>query len=174
MTENNSTLNVTVAVEIKTENTDGATASMILEATDIIEEEAVEQPKFDEDLIKKYPRSNRKVQIGVARYGLFSELEEVKSQSLHISPHGLEFQVPKTFEDGALLKINIALPDYWNRKRRFVDYARIDSPDTFKVLAKVVRSEDIGKRGKKKLVIAQVVNMDEIDEQVLKSFLQDG
>jgi len=174
MSDNDSTINLTVEMAIKVQKTDDSAASLTVEATECIEEEVIDQPRFDEDLIKKYPRSNRKVTLGVARYGLFSELEELKSQSLHISPHGLEFQVPKAFEDGALLKINISLPDYWNRKRRFVDYARVDSPDTFKVLAKVVRSEDIGKRGKKKLVIAQVVNMDEVDEQVLKSFLQDG
>ena len=32
----------------------------------------------------------------------------------------------------------------------------------------------MGKRGKKKLVLVQTVNIDEIDEQVLKTYLQDG
>jgi hypothetical protein len=32
----------------------------------------------------------------------------------------------------------------------------------------------VGKRGKKKLVLVQTVNMDVVDEQVLKSYLQDG
>jgi hypothetical protein len=57
---------------------------------------------------------------------------------------------------------------------RFVEYRRVDTPETFKVLAKVVRTEEIGKRGKKKLVVVQTVNMDDVDEQVLKNFLQEG
>jgi hypothetical protein len=130
---------------------------------------------FNEDLIKKYPRSNRKVTLDVSPYGLvFGDPNDGKAQSVHISPHGIEFQATKDYAQGTLLKIHVALPDYWNRKQRFVDYRRVDTPDTFKVLAKVVRTEDVGKRGKKKLVVVQVVNMDEIDEQVLKSFLQDG
>ncbi len=129
---------------------------------------------FDEDLIKKYPRSNRKITLDVRPYGLLAKTdEEQKAQTVFISPHGLEFQTTRDYPQGTLLKIHVALPDYWNRKQRFVDYRRIDTPDTFKLLAKVVRSEDIGKRGKKKIVIVQTVNMDEIDEQVLKAFLQD-
>lgn len=131
--------------------------------------------RFDEDLIKKYPRSNRKISVDVAAYGLVSKTDQdTKAQTLHISPHGMEFQATRDYAAGTLLKIHISLPDYWNRKQRFVEYRRIDTPDTFKVLAKVVRTEDVGKRGKKKLVIVQTVNMDEVDEQVLKSFLQDG
>jgi len=148
-------------------------AETLLQETD--EAQAVALPVgFDEDLIKKYPRSNRKITVAVAAYGLVDHSNEQRAQTLHISPHGLEFQGTQAYADGTLLKIHISLPDYWNRKQRFVEYRRVDTPGTFKVLAKVVRSEDVGKRGKKKIVVAQVVNMDEIDEQVLKSFLQDG
>ncbi len=129
---------------------------------------------FDEDLIKKYPRSNRKITLDVMPYGLSAENPDARAQTVHISPHGMEFQASKDYPQGTLLKIHISLPDYWNRKQRFVEYRRVDTPETFKVLAKVVRTEDIGKRGKKKLVVVQTVNMDEVDEQVLKSFLQDG
>lgn len=131
---------------------------------------------FDEDLIKKYPRSNRKIALDVMPYGLASldAAVEAKAQSVHISPHGIEFQASKDYAQGTLLKIHVALPDYWNRKQRFVEYRRVDTPETFKILAKVVRTEDVGKRGKKKMVIVQVVNMDDVDEQVLKSFLQEG
>ncbi len=173
MSENNGAINLTVDLTITADSKEGAEISLAVD-TGESGDDVLEKPRFDEDLIKKYPRSNRKVAMGVAPYGLFSDADELKCQTLHISPHGLEFQVPRNYTEGTLLKINIALPDYWNRKRRFVDYARIDTPDSFRVLAKVVRTEDIGKRGKKKLVIAQVVNMDEVDEQVLKSFLQDG
>ena len=130
---------------------------------------------FDEDLIKKYPRSNRKIGVEVMPYGLTAEpTDDHKAQTVHISPHGLEFQATKDYPAGTLLKIHVSLPDYWNRKQRFVEYRRVDTPDTFKILAKVVRVEDVGKRGKKKIIVAQTVNMDEIDEQVLKSYLQDG
>ena len=50
----------------------------------------------------------------------------------------------------------------------------MDTPGTFKILAKVVSSEDIGKRGKRKMVLARTVNMDDVDERVLKTFLQEG
>lgn len=129
---------------------------------------------FNEDLIKKYPRSNRKIAVDIAPYGLLGSDSDAKSQTTHISPYGMEFQTSKEYSEGTLLKIHISLPDYWQRKQRFVEYRRIDTPATFKVLAKVVKTEDVGKRGKRKLVLVQTVNMDEIDEQVLKSFLQDG
>ena len=131
--------------------------------------------RFDEDLIKKYPRSNRRIQLDVQPYALLTQANvDQKAHTVHISPHGLEFQTTRDYPQGSLLKIHVALPDYWNRKQRFVEYGRVDTPGTFKVLAKVVRSEDVGKRGKKKLVIVQTENMDEIDEQVLKSYLQEG
>lgn len=129
---------------------------------------------FNEDLITKYPRANRKITVEIKPYSLVSGDGEQKGQTLYISPHGLEFHATKDYPQGALLKIHVALPDYWQRKQRFVEYRRIDTPDTFKILAKVVRTEEVGKRGKKKLVIVQTVNMDEVDEQVLKSYLQDG
>ena len=72
------------------------------------------------------------------------------------------------------MKIHINIPDYWERKQRFVDYRRIDTPGNFRILAKVVSSEEVGKRGKKRIILARTVNMDEVDEQVLKSFLQEG
>ena len=129
---------------------------------------------FNEELITKYPRANRKVTLDVKPYGLASNPDDSKTQSLFISPYGLEFHATRDYPEGTLLKIHITLPDYWQRKQRFVEYRRIDTPDTFKILCKVVRTEDLGKRGKKKLVIAQTVNMDEVDEQVLKSYLQEG
>lgn len=152
--------------------------SLTSETIDTTPVEGVPPPevaRFDEDLIKKYPRSNRRIQLDVQPYSLLTQSSnEQKAHTLHISPHGLEFQTTKDYPQGSLLKIHVALPDYWNRKQRFVEYGRVDTPAAFKLLAKVVRSEDVGKRGKKKLIIVQTVNMDEIDEQVLKSYLQEG
>lgn len=139
-------------------------------------EPLAEDKQFDEDLIKKYPRSNRRVAVNVEPYGLKDEDEDEppKGTTVHISPYGMQFRSPTHYDPGTLLKIHISIPDYWDRKQRFVDYGRVDSPGTFKVLAKVVSSEDIGKRGKKKMVMVRTVNMDNVDEQVLKTFLQEG
>ena len=130
---------------------------------------------FDVDLIKKYPRSNRRLVVDIDEYGIDPDPEcHVKGQTVHISPHGLQFRSSKNYAPGELLKIHITIPDYWMRKQRFVDYGRVDVPGRFKILAKVVSSEDIGKRGKKKMVVVQTVNMDQVDEQVLKTYLQEG
>jgi hypothetical protein len=129
---------------------------------------------FNEDLVKKYPRSNRRLSLAVARYGLTSDLSQEEGQTVHISPYGIQFRATETYAEGQLLKIHINIPDYWERKQRFVDYSRIDTPGNFKILAKVVSTEEIGKRGKKRIILARTVNMDEIDEQVLKAFLQEG
>lgn len=135
-----------------------------------------EKQPFDIDLIKSYPRSHRKISLAVRPYNLTNEESGVgdKGQTTYISPYGLEFQVPKNYPDGTLLKISVTIPEYWNLKQEFVEYSRIDHPGNFRILAKVIRSEDLGKRGKKKLVLVQTVNIDEVDEQVLKCYLQDG
>lgn len=129
---------------------------------------------FNEDLVKKYPRSNRRLTVGVAKYGIIAESGEEDAQTVHISPFGMQIRVGNEYEEGDLLKIFVNIPDYWDRKRRFVDYTRVDTPGTFKMLVKVVSTEEVGKRGKKKILLARTVNMDEVDEQVLKAFLQEG
>ncbi len=129
---------------------------------------------FDTDLIKKYPRSNRRLNLNVARYGIRLEGDEHSGQTVHISPYGIQFRSGDEFTEGDLLKIHVNIPNYWERKQRYVNYGRIDTPNDFKILVKVISSEDIGKRGKRKMVLCRTVNMDQVDEQVLKSFLQDG
>jgi len=130
---------------------------------------------FDADLIRKYPKSNRKITLEVGRYGIHdSNNSEEKGTSQHISPYGIEFKTSKDFEEGQLLKIQVSLPNYWSRKQQFVNYGRIDAPEQFKILAKVVKTEEVGKRGKKRLVTAQTLIIDEVDEQVLKKYLQEG
>lgn len=136
-----------------------------------------DKQNFDTDLITQYPKSKKKVSLNIREFSVLKEQADdthCKAQSIHISPYGLEFQIPDEYADGTLLKIDVSLPNYWNRKQQFVDYARIDTPRTFKILAKVVRSEDVGKRGKKKLVTAQTLNIDEVDEQVLREYLKEG
>lgn len=131
--------------------------------------------RFDPTLIKKYPRSSRKVSMKYGTYSLSVDETSLEStQSLHISPHGIEFQTTMAYAPGTLLRIHLDIPDYWQRKLRFVQYRRIDQPARFPILAKVVSVEDVGRRGKKKIVTVQTVSIDETDELVLKSYLQEG
>ena len=131
--------------------------------------------KFDPAQIKNFPRSNRKVSMRYGAYGLPVEDECLAStQSMHISPQGIEFSTTAVYAPGTLLRIQLDIPDYWQRKLKFVQYRRIDQPAQFPILAKVIRSDAIGRRGKKKVVIVQTVSIDETDELVLRSFLQEG
>ena len=136
---------------------------------------SAQDKNFDLDLVRKYPRAKTKIAVDVSPFGIKGpSADQPKVQTTFISPHGMEFQTPDVYDEGTLLKIQVALPNYWTRKQQFVEYQRIDTPDKFRILAKVVKSEDVGKRGKKKLVTVRTVNMDEVDEQVLKYFLQNG
>lgn len=130
--------------------------------------------------IKEYPHAERKVSIEVGQYSLVpkstpdSPYHQQKTSTTFISPHGMEIHSSHDYPSGAILKIAVNLPDYWNRKKKFVKYNRVDVPNDFKILGKVIGSQDIGKRGKKKLILVQTVNIDEVDEKVLKDFLQEG
>lgn len=138
-------------------------------------QEVVQAKTFDEDLIRKYPHANRKVGIEVGRFSILQRSGETEAgQSMYISPHGIEFQGTRDYPEGTLLKIQVAIPNYWGRKQKVVEYGRIDAPATFPILAKVLKTADVGKRGKKKVVLCETVNMDESDERVLKAFLQEG
>lgn len=137
--------------------------------------EEIEKAVFNEDLIRKYPRANKKLTLDVSEYGISDELEDRgKIITEFISPYGVQFKSTEKYEKGTLLKLQIALPDYWSRKQRFVNYGRVDNPGEFKILAKVVSTEKVGKRGKKQTILCRTVNMDQIDEEVLKAFLKDG
>lgn len=137
--------------------------------------EANQKGEFNEDLIKKYPRANKKLSLDVAEYGITIEDDDKNSITTEfISPYGVQFKSTEKYEKGMLLKLNVALPDYWSRKQQYVNYGRIDAPGEFKILAKVVSTEKVGKRGKKQTILCRTVNMDQIDEEVLKSFLKDG
>jgi len=130
---------------------------------------------FDLDMIKKYPKSNKKISLNIHEYSILTEDSPGDpTQSIHISPHGVQFQAQKEYPIGALLKINVNIPNYWVRKQQVVDYRRIDTPDNFRILGKVIHTEDIGKRGKKKIITVQTLNIDEVDEVILKSYLMNG
>ncbi len=136
---------------------------------------------FDINLIKEYPHSHRKVDVSVRPYDICLEEKEEDSsrdqegkiQTTYISPHGMEFQASTDYPEGTLLKISIVIPNYWEIKKRYVGYTRTEPPKNLSILAKVVASKDTGKRGRRKVIVAQTVNIDEIDEKVLISFLKE-
>lgn len=132
---------------------------------------------FDVSLVKGYPKANRKLSIVIDQYSLSSSVDKssstYRSVTTFISPHGLEFFGHANHPKGSLLKIAINIPDFWPRKKKLVNYSRIDTPGTFHILAKVIDSQDVGKRRKKRAIIAKVVNIDEVDEEVLRSFLDE-
>ncbi len=135
---------------------------------------------FDCDLIRKYPKSNKKIKMNVAPYSiklwstdvLTSTTTEVTTK--HISPHGMEFVTNTVLAEGTLVKMEISLPEFWQRKRGMVNYSRVDSPERFSVLGKVITTQETGKKVKRQVVVVQTVNIDEIDEAVLKNFLAEG
>jgi hypothetical protein len=136
----------------------------------------MEHKSFDESLVKNYPQSRKKISVDVKPYSLLDErricLPEEKGITTYVSPYGLEFQVDQDYANGTLLKIFLSIPGYWDIKKSMVDYQRIDSPDDFSILARVIRVEEVGKRKKKKSFLCETLNIDEIDEKILKSFLE--
>lgn len=132
--------------------------------------------EFNSSLISQYPSSNKRVAISVKAYGIDNDdpANSERIQTSFISPHGIEFQAPAEYTEGTLLKIDVKLPNYWSRKQQYVDYTRIDTPESFKVLARVVKTEDLGKRSRKKTITVQTVNIDEVDEKILRDFLSEG
>jgi hypothetical protein len=133
------------------------------------------QQKFSDDLVKKYPKAGKKLHVEVAQYGINLQADHRPSGvTTFISPHGIEFKSTESYPEGALLKIQIAIPDFWERKKKVVEYGRVDTPTNLKLLARVVSTENVGKRGKKMMVLCRTVNIEEADEQVLKNYLQEG
>lgn len=151
-------------------------SELSIESTDSSQTNAKDEvSEFREKMIRAFPKSNKKVPIVVSQFSLKNDQDGCHNiLSQFISPHGIEFQVPAAWREGTLLKIEINIPDFWDRKQRVVEYKRIDRPENFRVLAKIIKVEDVGKRGKKKLIVTQTVNLEPADEEVLRQFLQHG
>lgn len=131
-----------------------------------------EKQLFDEKLVTEYPKSQRQIPLEVRPYSLDHQ-ENIKCDSIHLSPHGIEFRSPADYGCGTLLRINIELPNYWQRKRELVDYHRVEPPEFFRVLARVVKSADLNKETNSCTILAQTVNVDELDLQVLTDYLRE-
>ncbi|MDE3269764.1 MAG: PilZ domain-containing protein [Pseudomonadota bacterium] len=128
-------------------------------------------PSFDEKLLYSYPRSNQRMPVRVGQYSLKMH-KPVSGYTTHISPHGIEFISEANLERGSLLRIDVVMPDYWQRKHQLVDYQRVDQPDSFAIFVRVVRSETTSAYACKK-ILAQTVNIDEVDQEILVSYLHD-
>ena len=125
---------------------------------------------FDEKMVKA--TAQRRIPLEISTYSL-DQQDAVKSHSTHLTTHGIEFVSSAEYTRGTLLRVNVFLPDFWQRKRKLVNYQRVEPPEHFRILAKVIKTDLQCGKSRKKLVLAQTVNMDEVDEQVLSSWLQE-
>ena len=131
---------------------------------------AKQRNMFDEKLVREYPRSSRRIVLQIRHYSI-SNHAQTTGYTTHLSPHGIEFISNIKYMHGALLRISISLPNYWQRKRRLVDYHRVDQPRSFDIFARVVRNDPTSKKDNTRMVLAQTLNIDRVDTQILTSYL---
>lgn len=134
---------------------------------------------FQHEKIRGFPRSKQKLKLSIKEYNIrtlhvLRPKDELKAQSIHISPYGMEFQLSADYAEGDLLKINVAIPGYWQRKRNFIDYTRINAPKSFPVIARVICKEQAGQRKRKHTFSVQTLSMDNTDEMVLRGYLEEA
>ena len=96
------------------------------------------------------------------------------SETVSISDRGILFYSQLPFPTGNLMRIWIELPEYWARKSRHVGYLHTEAPTFFQVLSRVVSNELSTKRSWRHQIFCENVNLDPIDEKVLKDFLGIG
>ncbi len=138
-----------------------------------MDESQVSDKKNLEELVRTYPNSSRRLMMTVRTFSIDEDdlCESERVQSLYVSPYGLAFFGNRLYNEGTLLKIYVPIPDYWRRKQRFVSYKRIDVPTSLQVLVKVALCQEKGKFGRRKVTLVEMLNIDRIDEEVLKEYL---
>lgn len=136
-------------------------------------EEQNNKKLFDTKLITEYPNSTKKINLQISEYSILEATSAVKVQTTYASPHGFEIATIKDFATGSIIKMNIKLPDYWARKQKFVEYGRIDRPKDFTVLGRVIEIDKTQGMNRRKKMIVQLVNIDEADEKVLRSYIDE-
>ena len=133
---------------------------------------------FQSEKIRGFPQSKTKVRLAIKEYDIRTfhvpKTNHLKAQSIHISPYGMEFQVSADYSEGDLLKIEVIIPGYWQRKRHFIDYTRVNIPKSFPVIARVISKEQVGQRRRKHTFSVQNLSMDNTDEMVLRDYLQEN
>lgn len=132
---------------------------------------------FDIKLVKDYPKARKKVPLYVEYYRVNSftvdqcyDFRE-NTQSICLSPYGIEFKTDQKYEVGDILKIDVNIPNYWNRKKKLVSYQYLENvqPVCFKILARVVSTVSTGK---KFTTIVENLVIDDLDSQVLTNFIK--
>lgn len=133
---------------------------------------------FQSEKIRGFPQSKQKVRLAIKEYNIrtlhMPKSSCLKAQSIHISPYGMEFQVSADYCEGDLLKIEVTIPGYWQRKRHLIDYTRINAPKSFPVIARVISKQQASQRRRKHTFSVQNLSMDGTDEMVLRGFLQES
>ncbi len=122
-----------------------------------------------------FERHNRKLSIEYGEYNVYlsddlGQCDFLKSHTMNISRGGMLFLAMQGYKEGTLLKIKIRIPDYWDRKAKYVKYGHVAKPCEMSVLCKVTRSESLHQKKKHKIAV-KTVNIDQIDEQVLLTYL---
>jgi len=129
---------------------------------------------FSDDFIVNYPKSKKKVYLNIKNFNINeSTIKQTKTFSTYISPYGIQFKVKENYENDTLLKIYINIPKYWSLKQQFVQYNRVDFPENFYILGKVIQCREIGKRNKLRLITVKIIIMDDIDAKALKFYLHE-
>lgn len=155
------------------ENTHNINKAMEVEQGQINVPKKTDEEVQSENIVC-YPKAKKKVSVHVSPYGAFKEGQKTRLQTNYISPHGLEFTTAKSFDKGSIIKINVVLPDYWVRKQTHVDYGRIDRPKSFRVIGKVIGVRPANEKGRRKNIMVRLLNIDNIDELVLREFIAEG
>ena len=149
-------------------------STMPLIGKDLLEKkDSSKKTEFDPKQIYDYPNSEKKLQMIVARVDMKqnTKYSSEKVHSTFISPFGIEFKGSPEIQVGMLLKAQIIIPDYWSRMQRMVEYKRINTPEDFRVLIRVVETKRFGVRSRKRIVVSKVVNIDPMDKRVLSEYL---
>lgn len=115
---------------------------------------------------------SRKVPVKYCEYKISTTPKHmVTSETVAMSVAGLQFPILAPMTVGSLLRIWIEMPDYWARKSRHVGYRHTEAPTYFQVLARVTQNEEVNKRTHKYQVLCQILNLDPVDEVILKDYL---
>jgi hypothetical protein len=98
----------------------------------------------------------------------------ISSVTMSINTNALKFLSPFSLAYGSLFRVWVELPEYWARKSKLVHYRHTESPHFFQLLARQLKCDSNYGQGYPNEILCQIVNIDETDLQVLKSYLHSG
>lgn len=134
---------------------------------------------FEDQKIKGYPQSKKKVTLKIKQFNIRTIASQkskntLKTQSNHISPYGMTFHSSAEYNEGDILKIYVAIPNYWQKKLHFINYTRINTPKSFPVIGRVINKSMTNQRKNKNCFSVQTLSMDDTDEKVLRGYLEES